>query len=239
MKEIDLNRVYVPSTHAPEDYAPGEEMLVVAQNIIDRFNSGEKLYFQFKNGDRKGSIAFLKKIEENYRITKRTRSTFRGPQPEYSIHIKGTVGWDDRKNTAKVDLFASHVKFTFLDGYEEKSVWIKEDVKAEAEEIKKSTKVLDMRGKEINEGDIVVFINSRYGSGSCLDYGVVRDIIVKVRHNNYRNKKEVDIITVIENTRVSNIGTPIFSKIKNPKDYILVVTGTDLADDALMSKLES
>jgi len=239
MNEINLARPNVPYDHGPEDHEPSEKIMAIANDIFVRFANGEKLYFQFNFGERKGSIAYLKKLDTDcLRIKKKIIKGWKGPRIDYQIQMKGTVAWDDRKNTAKVDFFVNGA-MSFLDGYSGESVWLKTDVKAEAAKIKAESKIYDMRGREIKEDDVVVFINSRYGSGSCLDYGIVQEIKVKVTHNTYYKRKETEITAIIKNVRMDSDGRDILSKVKNPESYVLVVTGTDLEADVVAARLEA
>ena len=90
----------------------------------------------------------------------------------------------------------------------------------------------------IKEGDIVIFINSRYGGGSRLDYGIVDEIHAKVDHHSHNGKKTVEVTTIVKNARQER-GKDIMSKIKNPEHYLLIVTGTDLEDGALEKRLST
>ncbi len=243
IETVVLNRVTPPWNHGLDDYQPAEEMLKVGLDIVKRHENGEKLYFRFNTGDRKGSIAFLKKIDKKklFKLEKdihRRHSFSSEPQVEYRFYFSGIFGWDDRKNTARAELFVQGDQISFLDGYTDESVWEKADKKAEAAAIKENTVVKDMRGTVIKEGDIVIFINSRYGGGSRLDYGIVDEIHVKVDHHSHNGKKTVEVTTIVKNARQER-GKDIMSKIKNPEHYLLIVTGTDLEDGALEKRLST
>lgn len=240
-----LNFNYPIDDNGSAYYQPCEDLMVMIQRIVEDVNDHKKVYVRFVSGERKGSIAFIKKII-NYRCNKSIQSrgyfSNKEPTPEYLFTLDSQLGWDDRKNTAKVKLFDRYVPYQLelLPDYDGPTVWKNIDLKNEAKLILEDNPPKDMRGKIINKDDKVVFINARYGSGAELDYGIVNEIVSKASFD-YKGDCSAEITVVIHSLQYNNQSKsePLISKIKYPDKSILIVNDSNIVEDMLLVKLSS
>jgi len=230
MKEIDLRARDLPReqpTNWSERLRPDMSRELIIEDIIKKVEAKENVYVKFteNHNKRPGAIALVKKIEGS----PAKYNKYGDKKSWYTFHLK----WDDRKNTTKVEL--NHQRnFVYLPDYEGPTVWYMFDPKAYAEE--HAEPVLDRLGSELNVNDTVVYINSRYGFGADLDFGVIREI-KRVGKIDWHNKKFVDEMVIIESISIDEIATPLKSKIKCSDRSIIKINDVDLSNEAFIRKL--
>jgi len=244
LKPADPGSKFVyPRKDGSAYYQPCEDLSNTIKRIVADVDLKKKIYVRFIAGEREGSIAFIKKIlDHGCRKSMRSGlfSTDREIWPEYSFTLDAQLGWDDRKNVAKVkffDHYASYQLELLLD-YNGPTVWKNSDLKNEAAIALKNDPPADMRGRIIKENDKVVFINSRYGSGAELDYGVVNEIKSKASFN-YKRECQIDITVIVHSLQHTDRSgdNDMVSKLKHPSRSVLVVNDNDIVEDMLLAKL--
>ena len=230
MEEISLKFSYLP--WSPTSNFNGQAVDITREpyleEIVKRVDAGEQVFVKFgkKHHKRPGAIALVKKITGE--AMNASGSWHRAKYSSYKFHLK----WDDRKNTAKVD--TNHNELFYLPDYDGKTVWSMFDAKEFAK--KNAKKIRDRLGKEIKEGDVVIYINARYGSGAMIDFGVVQKIAHKASRD-YRGSSHIESIVHIE-TIITNEGDAVVvSKISRPNRSVMVMTDVDLFDEAFVAKL--
>ena len=230
VEEIDLSLKYLGSS-SKDGYDLTREPYIA--EMIDRIANKQDVFVRFGKNDKKrpGAIAKVKKIE-GYGPSSDPYSYHKGVS-DYTVHLK----WDDRKNTAKVELNNSIYgsRLTYLRDYSGKTEWSLFDAKKEAE--KRAKPILDRLGNEIKLGSTVVYINARYGSGAELDFGTVKDIKQKA-YKRYRSDNiDIETTVVIETIATKDNEVVMESKIKRPDSSIMVLNDVDLFDQAFVAKL--
>lgn len=218
-------------------YEIPEEVMAIDQllnEIKERFEKKEKVYIRVNKGKHKGAIGFIKKIKSFEAEIKRNPGRA-NEWYTWKHHLEVTLGFDDRKNVTST-VACGYRSDEYLRNYKGKTVWVLDKLEDKCKKAGEEP-IYDMRGNELKVGDIVVFINARYGNGSSLDYGKIDDIktTVKQTYNGSAFKRHV----VVRSLRRSKNGNPEQSKINHPENYILCVTGTDIEDDAVLAKLQT
>lgn len=186
MQEIVLSHPYPNGTANVE---PEGQAFVDALNEMERMLlADEPVYIKFLKGDRAGSIARFemdhlhdfktanghqRKGGFNARVNPNARVHVGGRQQHgyrYEGIAHGVALWDGRRN--KIKVCVPH-GFAWLKGYEGPTVWEKFDAKAAKKARLDNPQETDIDGKLLAVGDKVLYINSRYGSGSELCHGKV------------------------------------------------------------------
>lgn len=226
MEEISLNLKYKPIAQVGfarlrQEYDTTRNEYV--QEMQERIEDKKPVFVKFASAHpkRPNAIALVKSI-------KCERKGDRDGYSRYTAQLK----WDDRKNTAKVDFNNNDV--VYLPKYEGKTVWFIFDAAAFAK--KNAKKVCDRLGREIKEGDVVTYINARYGSGATIDFGVVQKIVHKASRG-FRSSIEIETTVHIETIAVEEGERVEASKITRPERSIMVMTDVDLFDEAFVAKL--
>jgi hypothetical protein len=149
-----------------------QERLEIYQRFTDALYGNFPVYVKIPNGDYEGSIAkanILSGNPDRISIEQSRRNFDNIVTYEFSNFYQFfTLTWDGRKNKIKSD----SGEVIWLDGYEGPTVFCLIDKKAAAVKLLQKPQ-LDIRGNIIAIGDEVLYINIRYGSGSCLCDGVV------------------------------------------------------------------
>jgi hypothetical protein len=187
------------------------EYLAKLKTVFNAFKSGT-LYVRFIDGDRKGSIAHLKVHPQltydepcigyhrsyynnsHYRITNESRF--------------GVLTWDKRKNKVRHYFPTPRDEVEYLIGYDGPTIWEKFDAKAAKEEILQLQTEHDINGNYLSVGDRVLYVNIRYGSGTTLEIGTIKEFKVSV------DSKRAEVSTVIE----SDAG--VLSTLKYPSSMV-------------------
>ena len=205
-----------PHPNGTDDEHEFDEIVRVFKEIKNKIKDGDRVYIGYPEGERAGSIGYIKKLECNVdRIS---------PSVNYSAYGYGggwrcnpgfhaVLAWDKRPN--KLKCYIGHDMVYFPD-YTGPTLWEKFDQKGAEQKATEAVVVLDREGNVLEVGDPVIYINSRYGSGARLDRGIVSDIKVKVRVQRRGDYSELNVI-------VQNANGTEESKIRNPEYYILKV----------------
>lgn len=176
-------------------------------NLMAEYQQQElPIYLKFIDGDRKGSIARWNKMYDDV-ISPNIQRTRNGG---YNHSIKGMHGhctWDGRNN--KIQWSLNSPQTVWLRGYQGPTVWCKFDAKEAKRKLLKNPGQVDIDGKELDVGDEVLYVNSRYGTGTNLCHGAVARFEAKA------DSRSHTIYTIVKE-RDSNEE----SKIQYSSDYI-------------------
>jgi len=202
MKEVSLR---TPYSNSPDSACTTFELAVDALRALQE--AGGSVYLKFVDGDRKGSIArFISTKPVGY--SKRRCTGFRAEGYNYSLtDAAGHCVWDGRKNKIQWSLHSPHA--VWLPEYYGPTVWEKFDAKAAKAALLVSPNEVDIDGKPLAAGDSVLYINSRYGSGSGLCHGTVIRFEAKV------DSKRQHVYTIVQMD-----GSDMESKIEHSGAYI-------------------
>lgn len=176
------------------------EYLDKLKAIKEALNSG-RLYCQYIDGDRKGSVAKLipdpsyTNAMANVPSIRYSSSAFqKGPWYRFENDMFFMIAtWNGRKNKVK-ETWSYYSQFEFIIGDNIETVWQKFDAKTAKEEVLQNPNQKDIDGNVLNVDDNVMFINARYGSRMVLERGRIKDFKVVV------DSKKTSISTVIENS---------------------------------------
>ncbi len=212
-----------------QEYTTNEEIQVV-KDLIDslllELKTNGFIYVKITKGQKKDSIAkFIFDKEPYLDIKIRYESTTRyragrvrngvttiqeiGDTANVTLHNRtGYLKWDNRTNKPKADITDNDV--VWLKGYYGDTLWnVKSSEDRKNEELQKP--VLDIDNNILNVGDVVVYINARYGSGMKLCTG----IIDRLEAEYHKNDDTVSIYTIVK-----NIDNGEESKISNSPEFI-------------------
>lgn len=177
--EFQLQR---PRQYYGSEDDPEAVLYCLARNALFDQALNSTLYVKFIDGDRKGSIArFVVDTQYKHRraeIVHRWHN-WSDQRPQYEIDgnwMAGTAKWDKRKNSCQLHLPSPEV--VFLPNYQGLTIYQMFDRKAAKEKLLASPDQHDIDGKLLAVGDKVLYINTRYGSGSMLCHGVISEFRV-------------------------------------------------------------
>ena len=232
MREIEISRQFIDGDAYGRYSKYDTSRDPFLDEMVERLADKKQVFVKFpdQHHTHPRAIALVRKM------TTDTKTEYYGQHKKdqfgnYVVHLK----WSDRKNTAAVRLNYWEVKsFLYLPDYNGDTVWTKLDKKKFVED--KAKLVYDRLGHEIKVGDVVTYINARYGEGTTIDFGVVQKIEHKV-DNRYHGGPFVTPIVHIKSIAVGDEDTPKISKIKKPRRSIMVMTDIDLNDEAFVAKL--
>jgi hypothetical protein len=213
--------IEIPLTHPFPNGSEGNKIHPDGQKFIDLFNEmgklqeqGKCIYIKILTGDRKGSIAKFVTDTENYKNNKylTVKCSYSGVDYsglEYStkkIHYntEGTHGyfiWDGRRNKIQADLWATFEgseKYAWLKDYNGPTIYRLFDKKKHIKKRLKSIPQKDINGEVLKIGDEVLYCNIRYGCGTVLCKGTIKDFKGKTRKD-YSDKQRTSIYTIVLN----------------------------------------
>jgi len=190
-----------PNGVSPEKEAVFRPFINAINEIIDKIKRGERVYLGITNGERKGSIGYVKFLDSYY-VNHRPRithyyDTWGGGRTHVRIEdgtIPCTLGWEGRRN--KIEWLMTR-DTVYLPDYSGPTVWKKFDKKAAAKAALVKNPVKDRDGNRLAVGDRVLYINARYGAGACLDRGTIREI--KAHTTVYGEQTYTKIHVIIDN----------------------------------------
>lgn len=165
-------------------------------DVIEMVQKGDKIYFEITKGDYAGSIA----------------QVFEDPKHPLKIYdnsgrkiihnwITLRAKWDGRKNNIKLPFGNS----LWLRGYQGPTVFKRINSKADKIARIDAMKPEDFDGNRLYVGDEVIYINSRYGSGSRLDHGIIKEF----------SADRYDTFVIVQ-----KLNEKEESRITNPSQYI-------------------
>jgi len=237
------NLVIYPRRRKNKDtpFCPDSEKLI---KVVRRINygvnyarGGKRIYLKFLRGKYQGSIVYISDIikYDNRNVSK---SYIKSPRYFFSLTVR--YAWDDKKGK-KVELLKgiNTPLVEWLVNYDGPTVYKEFDTKSSVDEILAKNPLFDVRGKPIEIGNKVMFINSRFNKAASLDYGVIKEIKVKIDINDFHvDSDKNEIIVIIESVRTDKNNKPFLSNIKAYSSMIICIDDTDLVNDMLMAKLE-
>ena len=237
----EINIIYSYETNKNFYSEPNMALENLYLDLIKKLDRKEPIFVKFgdKHEKRPGAIARMVKIEgEPFKkapFTDDFGRTFREDRASfYSVKLK----WDDRKNVTSVrlnDWKSRPGDLLYLPDYEGPTVWSLFDKEKFAE--KHGNPVVDRLGNELKEGDTVVYINARYGTGAELDFGSIKKIDRKAKITHYDRKRRLETHIEIETIATRQNEKVMISKIKKPEQSILKINDIDLFDEAFVRKL--
>lgn len=193
-----------------------QPFLDILNEIRDKILDGEKVYIRITSGERKGSIAYIVKLDPDYNNMPpilRTSNYFRDSTVRInSANLNVILGWEGRRNRIK---WSTHTSTEYLRGYTGPTVWEKFDKKATEEKYLEDNPIFDRSGNALSKGDRVLYINARYGCAARLDCGVVKDLKYGIMKTSYNDGEAVTPHVIIKNDDGSD------SDIKRPSLSIL------------------
>lgn len=215
-----------------------------------RYVKRKNLYVLWLTGKHSGSIGYIKNVEtfsinKSRRQKPKRRTIYSRWENPISMKIK--VAFDDRPNLATVRLFDySADSLALLTEYTGPTIWNKLDQKSQSEQDMKDYPITDIRDNLIKVNDIVSFVHKfhhirdKYTNKSVpsLDYGIVRKIkyVYKLDYNRQVFRMpSVEIESILHNY----YGRKLTTEVNTPENSILIITNTDLQDDAFLAKLQS
>ena len=226
----DTNRRYIPNLDLENLYI----------ELKEKVEKGEKVYVRFCDTDKKrpGAIAFIKRFEgEPFDPNPADKGTYyqyrNGKESRYTIKL----GWEDRKNTAQVQLNSWKARagdLVYLPDYKGPTKWSELDIDKLINE--KGKIIKDRLGNELSKGDVVVYINARYGDGATLDFGTIKEIKQKAKRT-YRGQMDLETTVIIETIATKKNEKVMESKIRKPERSIAKINDVDLFDEAFIRKL--
>jgi len=197
---IDLRKTKVKYYY---DQADDPELLSTVATFRDlhlALKSGEKVFIEFLDGDREGSIAELQlsskfknhdepRVRTIYGYYQHDKTRY---EPDCTIY--GQLKFTGKSHRPDQDIRpGSHV--VWIKGYKGPTVWKKFDAKAAKEEILATEDQCDRDGSPLAVGDHVIYVDLAYGSGARIERGTVKEFKVSVdssRHTVYTLVENVD-----------------------------------------------
>lgn len=219
MEIVSLKNPY-PNGVPEKDHDLLQPFIDVLNEIIDKVNAGERVYLEITSGERKGSIAYIKEFDSDYDQKEPVISysryfrdhTARISSPSLMV----ILGWDKRRNKIK---WSTSRSTNYLRGYKGETVWEKFDKKKAEAKLLEENDIVDREGNVLKEGDRVVYINARYGSGGSLDRGTIEQIKFNVQKYEYNDAESQTVHVIIrnDNGQKSDIKRPELSILKLDK----------------------
>jgi hypothetical protein len=171
---------------SPHTYRGTEEELLSEpffknqQLIQQKFIEDGFIYIRVKEGDYEGSIA--KFTTNNSEKEKKLFVLTRSRERSYNInfYFYGNLSWDKKRNNPKFILYQNNAEI--LLGYRGETVLKRVDFKKQAKKLRE-LELYDINDKVLALGDSVLYINTRYGGGTCLSKGVIVEFKPHVRGN--------------------------------------------------------
>ena len=240
MEAISLKNPYPNGVDTEKEHLL-EPFISVIKEIREKITAGERVYIRITAGELKGSIAYIKKFNDDYQYELKgsiayikkfnddyqyneprlSRSrTFGEPKTRISnASLNVILAWDKRRNLIK---WSTYDHCEYLRDYDGPTVWEKFDKKAAEKKLLEENRILDRDNNILNVGDRVIYINARYGSGASLDRGRIEKIKFNVQKTAYNDSEYKTIHVIIRNDNGSK------SDIKNPHLSIIKIDGNDL-----------
>lgn len=232
-----------------------EEYVEIVINFFEKFkpgaNNNHRYFIKWISGKRENAVGYIKKVLSFTR--NKQRKSQHGYKRRYSMQYRATgklqIGFNDRQNTAILNVGQHNADpFFLLLDYKGPSVWHKFDPKKQSEEDLKTFKFYDIRENEIKVNDVVSFLNDSVHYRldiprkvkQILDYGIVREIKFRYEFDYLKKRHRIPSIIVESITQKDRIlDTPIKVEVTTPNFSILVITDTDLQEDAMLAKLQN
>ena len=195
-----------------------EPFLCILREIRSKILSGERVYIRITAGERKGSIAYIEKLDPDHNNDAPTithNRYFREPNSRINnSSLNVILRWDKRRNRIK---WSTYNNCEYLRDYTGPTVWEKFDKKAAEKKLMEETDISDRDGTILKKGDRVLYINARYGCGASLDRGTIEEIKFNVQKTEYQDREYTSVHVIIKNDDGSK------SDIKSPQLSILKI----------------
>lgn len=207
MIEIPLIHPYPNGTVGSKIHPYGQKLIMLYNEMGEVQKRGDPIYIKILRGGRKGSIAKFISDTENYTNNEFLRGDYQhqnygGWRIIYNCYgIYGYFIWDGRKNKIMAALnpsFEGREKHAWLKNYNGPTIYKLFNKKQHAEKAIKRTPQKDIDGKILKIGDKVLYCNIRYGCGTELSRGVIKNFKGKTQRS-YNDNLITHIYTVILN----------------------------------------
>lgn len=194
MEQIKLSGIYSNTPQAQKD-----EYMATMRALRAVQEAEKDIYLLFVDGDRKGSIARF--------IGDKTITLHDSYNRPGVFNTHGHCVWDGRKNKIQWNLTSPYT--VWLPDHVGPTVWAKFDAKAAKADLLNNVAEQDIDGKRLAIGDAVIYVNSRYGSGTELCHGVIDRFEAKADSRGHT------VFTIVKER-----GKDVESKIQYPGSYI-------------------
>lgn len=209
---LENDKWYGLKTASPEGTALCELMVEIARKV----DAGERVYFGVTEGEYAGSIFRFEQHENSLKDrgyghgrywdeVMKMKAPFGGVSGgSWSIWqwnaptLYGRMRFNKRKNNPGMDVRVNG-QCVYLPDYAGDTVYKKFDRKAAEQALMEEIEIRDRNGVVLAEGDSVIYVNLRYGSGGQLDYGTIKTIRVKAQKSPRGKKINYEINVVIKN----------------------------------------
>jgi uncharacterized Zn ribbon protein len=167
---------YFDSIDDPEARAYCEALNALFEQALN-----DTLYVKFVDGDRKGSIARFQ-VNTGYKhepAAVRQSYARHSNNTLYEIDngwFYGDAKWDKRRNSCQIMLPSPEL--VCLPNYQGPTIYQMFDRKAAKEALLEKPDQRDIDGNVLAVGDEVIYINTRYGSGTTLCHGTIKEFKV-------------------------------------------------------------
>ena len=195
---IDLRETKGKYHYDAEDDPQLLATLSVFTDIFNTVKAGEKVYIEFLDGDRKGSIAEFQP-NPKYREwdTPKVRTNRKFYSTDKTTYEADCTLYGQLKFTGKSHRPEEHLRpgchVVWLKGYEGPTVWKKFDAKSAKEELLADHGQVDRDGVPLAVGDKVIYVNLAYGSGAEIARGTIKEFKASV------DSQRHTIYTIVEN----------------------------------------
>lgn len=165
---------------ADEDDPKALEFVEIYNHILDRIKAKD-LYIEYVSGNLKGSIARIepgKISNQETEIWRRRNMSWNSDKPFYISRTQFyfQTRFAGRKNCRQEN--SSNKDIVFLPNYKGPTVYQVFDVEKAKQDYIKNAQFYDIEGRELNIGDLVLYINIRYGYATELCRGFVKEVRV-------------------------------------------------------------
>jgi hypothetical protein len=197
-KEIPLVNPFLNGSLGERIHPDGQKFMDIINEIGKLQKKGEPIYIKILSGERKGSIVkFISNEFLHAFVRQQYGYHYCDRRTHYEVEGKsGHFVWEDRRN--KIQAYLSfYESYAWLKDYEGPTVYKRLDKKKIIKETIKSKSQKDIDGNDLKIGDKVLYCNIRYGGGTVLCKGTVKEFKGKVVV--YHSDKRTHIYTIILN----------------------------------------
>lgn len=195
----------------------GTELCELLVELARKIIADERVYFGVVEGEYAGSIFYLEPKEGMmedrgygqpgyWKVLPTMKAPFgRASHSSWNKQwqwdtptLYGRMRFDGRKNKPMFDVRING-QAVYLPNYNGPTVYKKFDKAAAEKAIIEEIEITDRNGVVLAEGDSVIYVNLRYGSGGQLDYGTIKSIRVKAQKSPRGKDVHYEVNVVIKN----------------------------------------
>jgi len=206
VEEVDLYCPFPNGSRGEKVDPKGQEWIDTINELCQWLRGGKDVYIKLTKGDRKGTIAKFVLDPEDIPKGAETRvQRVYYDRKKYEVRyeidgycFRGRLIWDGRRNKIQMTLPDYYTGAHWLKGYAGPTVYERLDKKKVAKKAIESIPQKDIDGKVLKVGDKVLYCNIRYGGGTVLCKGTVKEFKAKVGVG-YNDKVRKQVFTIILN----------------------------------------